>query len=146
MSIFVTALLTFSTVMLYGQEITNGTFSRENIAGDYSVTTTVTLKADNRFSYEFIGHMVQDKADGTFLVSKDNVITFTYDTSKRNDKNYQATIDMAPKAMKYKGARLYEIDDKGRLVRSRRLSSGHRRFYLFGDYTRRRKVFLEKVM
>jgi hypothetical protein len=143
--IFVTTLLTLLTVMLRGQEITYGTFSRQNIAGDYSVTTTIILKADNKFSYEFIGHMVHDKADGTFLLNKDNVIKFTYDTPKRNDQNSRATVDMAPKVMKYRDARLYEIEDKGRLIKSRRLSSGHRRFYLFGDFTRRRKVFLEKV-
>ena len=146
MRIFATTLLTLLTVMLRGQEITYGTFSRQNIAGDYSVTTTITLMADNKFSYEFIGHMVHDKADGTFLVNKDNVIKFIYDTSKRNDQNYLATIDMAPKAMKFKDARLYDIDDKGRVIKSRRISSRHRRFYLFGDFTRRRKVFLEKVV
>ncbi len=146
MRIFATTLLTLLTIMLRGQEITYGTFSRQNIAGDYSVTTTITLKADNKFIYEFNGHMVHDNADGNFFVDTDNVIIFIYDTTKRNDQNYRATIDTAPKVMKYKDARLYEIDDKGRLVKSRRLSSGHRRFYLFGDFTRRRKVFLEKVV
>ena len=145
MRIFATTILTLLTVMLRGQEISYGTFSRQNIAGDYSVTTTITLMADNKFSYEFIGHMFHDKADGTFLVNEDNIIKFTYDTSKRNDENYRATIDMAPKVLKSRDARLYEIDDKGRLIKSRRLSSKHRRFYLFGDFTRRRKVFLEKV-
>ncbi len=132
--------------MLRGQENTYGTFSRQNIAGDYSVTTTIILKADNKFNYEFNGHMVHDKAEGNFFVDTGNVIIFIYDTTKRNDQNYRTTIDTAPKAMKYKDARLYEIDDKGRLVKSRRLSSRHRRFYLFGDFTRMRKVFLEKVV
>jgi len=145
MKIFAATLLTLLTAILRAQEITYGTFSRQNIAGDYSVTTTITLKADNKFSYEFIGHMVYDKLDGTFLVNNDNVIKFTYNFSKGNDQNYRYTIDVAPKVMKYKNERLYEIDDKGRLIKSRRFACRHRRFYLFGDFTRKRKAFLEKV-
>jgi hypothetical protein len=67
MRIFATTFLTLLTITLRGQEIIYGTFSRQNIAGDYSVTTTITLMADNKFNYEFNGHMVHDKADGNFF-------------------------------------------------------------------------------
>jgi hypothetical protein len=139
--------LAFFTILSRGQEIRPGKFSRQNPAGDYSVTTTITLKTDNRFTYELLGHMIQEKADGSFQTSTDDrIIILTYDTINQKDINYSNTVDMAPKKFKYKNDRLYEIGDNGRPIKSRRLLSKHRRFYFFGDFSRRRKVFLKRVV
>lgn len=137
--------MTFLAITSLGQEIKIGTFSRQNPAGDYSVTTTITLKTDNRFTYEFSGHMIREKAEGSYQTNTDDrVIILTYDTANQKDINYRNTVDMAPKKYKYKNDRLYEIDKNGRPIKSSRLLSRHRRFYIFGDFSRRRKVFLEK--
>ncbi len=146
MRLYITTLLAFFTILSRGQEIRPGK-SRQNPAGDYSVTTTITLKTDNRFTYELLGHMIQEKADGSFQTSTDDrIIILTYDTINQKDINYSNTVDMAPKKFKYKNDRLYEIGDNGRPIKSRRLLSKHRRFYFFGDFSRRRKVFLKRVV
>jgi hypothetical protein len=147
MRLTITTLLTFLTIISRGQEIKLGTFNRQNAAGDYSVRTTIIFKTYNRFTYEFSGHMIQEKAEGSFQINKDDrVIVLTYDTVNQKDINYRNTIDMAPKKFKYKNDRLYEIGDNGRPIKSRRLLSRHRRFYIFGDFSRRRKVFLKRVV
>ena len=146
MRLSITTFLTLLTIISRGQEIRLGTFSRQNVAGDYSVATTITLKTDNRFTYEFWGHMIQEKADGSFQTNTDDrIIILTYDTVNQKDINYRNAVDMAPKKFIYKKDRLYEISDNGRPIKSRRLLSRHRRFYIFGDFSRRRKVFLERV-
>ena len=145
MRLFITTLLTLLTVISRGQEIRLGTFRRQNAAIEYSVMTTITLKADGRFTYEFSGHMIQERAEGSFRTNTDDkVITLTYDTLNQNDINYRNTVEMAPKKFKYNNDRLYEMDGRGRPIKSRRLLSRHRRFYIFGDFSRRRKVFLER--
>jgi hypothetical protein len=145
MRLSVTSLLVLLVTLSYGQEIEYGIFCRQNPVGDYSVKTIIILKPDRTFEYEFTGHMIYEKTGGTFSVSEGNVIKFSYDTSGLNDQNEKEMIDMAPKIMKYKNERLYEISENGRPIKSKRLLSRHRRFYLFGGYYRRQNVFLEKV-
>src|SRR4026207_2368055 len=124
MRLFITTLLTLLTVISRGQEIRLGTFSRQNAAGEYSATTTITLKTDNRFTYEFSGHMIQETMEGSFRTNTgDRVIILTYDTTNQKDLNY--SVDMAPKEFKYRNDRLYEIGDNGRPIKSRRLVSRH---------------------
>jgi hypothetical protein len=121
MKLFITTLLILLTIISRGQEIGLGIFSRRNVAGDYSVTTTVTLKTDNRFTYNFSGHMAQVQLEGSYRTNADDgVILLTYDTTNQNDLNYRNSVNMAPKAFRYQNNRLYEIDDNGRLVKSRR--------------------------
>lgn len=145
MRLSVASLLVLLATFSYGQEIQYGIFCRQNPVGDYSVKTIIVLSPDNTFEYEFTGHMIYEKANGTFSVSKDNVIKLNYDTSDLKDQNKKEVINMAPKMMKYENNRLYEIAENGRSIKSKRLLSRHRRFYLFGDYSRRQNVFLEKV-
>ncbi|MDQ3395633.1 MAG: hypothetical protein M3512_16205 [Bacteroidota bacterium] len=140
-SVILVLLATFS----YGQEVKYGVFCRQNPVGDYSVETIIILKPDQTFEYEFTEHMIYEKAKGTFSVNKDVVIKFNYDTSGLKDQNEREMIDMLPKVMKYENNRLYEITENGRKIKSKRLLSKHRRFYLFGDYSRCQNVFLEKV-
>jgi len=145
MRLVITTFLTLLTILSRGQEIRLGTFSRQNATGDYSVTTTITLKTDNRFTYEFSEHLIQEKAEGSFQTTHEGVIVLTYDTANHKDVNYRNTLNMAPKKFRYDNDRLYELSDNGRPIKSRRLLSNHRRFYIFGDYSRLRKVFLERV-
>jgi len=145
MRLVVASILILLSTFSFGQEIQYGIFCRQNPVGDYSVKTIIILKPDRTFEYKFTGHMIYEKAGGTFSVSEGNVIKFSYDTSSLKDQNKKEIIDMAPKVMKYENDRLYEIAQNGRSIKSRRLLSKHRRFYLFGDYSRRQSVFLEKV-
>lgn len=144
MRLSVASLLVLLATFSCGQDIQYGIFCRQNPAGDYSVKTIIVLSPDHTFVYEFTGHMIYEKANGTFSVMKGNIIKLNYDTSALKDQNELEMIDMAPKAMKYKNNRLYEVAENGRMIKSRRLLSKHRRFYLFGDYSRRKKVFLKK--
>jgi hypothetical protein len=145
MRLTVTSLLVLLAILTYGQKIEYGIFCRLNAAGDYSVKTIIILKPDHTFEYELISHMIYEKANGTFSVSRDNAIKLNYDTLGLKDQNEKEMIDMAPKVMKYENDRLYEIAENGRVIKSKKLLSRHRRFYLFGDYSRRQRVFLEKV-
>jgi hypothetical protein len=145
MRLSITSLLVLLSILSYGQEIKYGIFCRLNAAGDYSVKTIIILKPDHTFEYEFTGHMLNEKANGTFSVSRDNAIKLNYDTLGLKDQNEKEMIDMAPKVMKCENDRLYEMAENGRVIKSKRLLSRHRSFYLFGDYSRRQKVFLEKV-
>jgi hypothetical protein len=77
-------------------------------------------------------------------VSKNNVINLSYDTSGLKDQNEKEMIDMGPKVMKYENRRLYEIDEDGKAIKTKRLLSRYRRFYLLGSNSRRNNVFLEK--
>ena len=146
MKLCIAILLTLFSILSRGQNISPGTFTRQNPAGDYSVATTITLKSGDRFIYEFSGHMIQEKAEGSFRTSpNDGIIVLTYDTANLNDRNYRNAVNAAPKKYKYAKDRLYEIGANGRPIKSQRLVSNHRRFYIFGDYSRRRKVFLQRV-
>ncbi len=138
------SVITLLAVVSYGQEIEYGIFCRQNAAGDYSVKTVIILNADQTFEYEFTGHMIRDKAKGTFSVSKNSVIKLSYDTSGLKDQNEKEIIDMAPKVMNYENGRLYEVDKNGKAIKTKRLLSRYRRFYLLGSYSRRKDVFLEK--
>jgi hypothetical protein len=146
MRLSVTSLLVLLAILTtYGQKIEYGIFCRQNPVGDYSVKTIIVLRPDHTFEYEFTGHMIYEKANGTFSVSRENAIKLNYDTLGLKDQNEKEMIDMAPKVMKYENDRLYEITENGRVIKSKRLLSRHKRFYLFGDYSRRQNVFLEKV-
>lgn len=109
MRLSIASLLVLLATFSYGQEIEYGIFCRENPAGEYSVETIIILKPDHTFEYQLTGHWIYEKAIGTFSVSKDNIIKFSYDTSGLKDQNEKETIDMALKIMKYKNGRLYEI-------------------------------------
>jgi hypothetical protein len=128
----------------FGQEINYGTFCRANPVAEYSIKRIIVLKAAQTFDYEFIGHMIHVKASGNFTIDKNNIISFRYTVPGSNDNNDSANIDMAPKKMKYRDNRLYDVDKKGKVIKVSRLVSTHRRFYVFGDYSRRRLVFLKR--
>jgi hypothetical protein len=145
MRLYIATLLILLTTLLHAQQFNAGTFSRQNPNAGYSVKETITLKADNTFSYEFDGHMIYEKAGGSFSMNTDHVITLAYDTLNQSDQNYREAIDMAPKKLKYTGSRLYGINKHGRKIKSTMVPSMHRRFYIFGDYWRKRKAFLKRV-
>lgn len=143
MRLIVATILILIARISCGQEFEYGIFCRENSVGDYSIKSMIILKNDHTFRYEFTGHMISDEAKGTFSVGDDNIVKFRYDTTGM-DQNEREAIATAPKVMKYKNDRLYELDEKGRVIKSKRLLSKHRRFYLFGEYSRRKNVFLKR--
>lgn len=145
MRLEITSILLLVVTFSYGQEIKYGFFCRQNSVGDHSVKTAIILNADQTFEYEFTGHMVHNVAKGTFSVSKNNIIKLRYYKLDVKDQNYEQVIEMVPKVMKYEADRLYEIDEKGKAIKTKRLLSRHRRFYFFGNYSRRRPIFLERV-
>jgi hypothetical protein len=142
MRLYIATLLILLTTLLRAQQFNPGTFSREYPNDEYSVKVTITLKADHRFSYEFAGHMIYEKAEGSFSMSADHVITLLYDTLNHRSR---LDLDLAPKKLKYSGDRLYEMNAHGRKIKSAMVLSTQKRFYIFGDYRQRRKVFLKRV-
>ena len=133
--------LTLTTFISNGQSKIFGQYCRHNPVADHGITTIVSLNEDSTFNYEFIGHMTHEKAKGKYYVTKDNTILLNYDTLSSDDF-MTMTLEIAPKIMTFKNDKLFELDKRGHLIRSKRLLSFHRRFYLFGDYSRRRKVYL----
>lgn len=138
-------LLIFKSLLSWGQEMELGRYTRQNKGGDYPTTTTLKIGPEQTFQYECKGHMFYDKAAGSYVISPNKVITLNYDSTQLNDPNYRSVVAGAPKKFQYKNGRLYEVSDKGRLIKTRRLLSNHRRFYVFGEFSRRRKVFLERT-
>lgn len=139
-------LFTLLTVISFGQDLKPETISRTNPVGDYSVTTTINIKSDNRFAYEFSGHMIHGKAEGSYQANANNhVLILTYDIAPKNDINYRNTMDMAPKAFKYRQNRLYEMRDYGRPIKRAKIVSRHRRFFIVGNFWKRKNVSLKRV-
>jgi len=117
-----------------------GKYCRSNPVADYGITTIIHLNTDSTFKYELIGHMIYDKARGQFKTTQGNIIAFQYDTSTIDE----LVVEHAPKRMVLKGEKLFELDKEGHLVRSKRLLSFQRRFFFFGERSRKRKVYLVK--
>jgi len=146
MRLFFIIIFIFFIDFAHSQSIEFGNFCRLNSAGDYSVRTSIVLKNDGTFEYTFTSHLFNDKLNGTFSVKENNLIRLFYDTLAKGDINNKELIEMSPKLFQYKKNRLYEVDEHGKLIKSKRLLSNYRRFYFFGNYSRRKKVYLKRVV
>ncbi|HEV8515186.1 MAG TPA: hypothetical protein VGQ59_18015 [Cyclobacteriaceae bacterium] len=133
--------LVLTTVYGKGQNRIFGRYCRGVLVADYRIKTVIDLNSDSTFNYEIVGHTIQETTWGNYSMSNDNFIELTFPPLESGEF-VKLELDRSNRKLKFKNDKLFELNRKGHIIRAKRLPSLHRRFYLFGDYTRKRKVYL----
>ncbi|KAA5548578.1 hypothetical protein [Adhaeribacter rhizoryzae] len=136
--------------------------SRFAISGFF--ITSLTLKPDSTFCYQFAGDLFFDQATGKFNVNK-KLLTLKYDKIKDDSsQNYYTYQDSSgqnktvylglkrnpaessrPEKLKFKNNKLYILDSVNKIVSKESGHSKRKKFLLWGDqYFRNRSYYLEK--